>query len=167
MILYLAHPVAPFGAQLQDALRDIKSPNRPPRSREDDFRMARALAVERNLANTKAWFRWIHDAKPEWVLMVPWYVYVQVFGDDDGPRRVDGLRAMQQAAARCDGVLLTGGVVSEGMGLERDAAMRAGKAVVSLVDLGYTPPTAAELDRRDLGPAGWLLATRLREALGG
>jgi hypothetical protein len=136
VIVYLAHPVAPTGAEYNEALAEL---GRDARHRTQP-EAARALCVKRNVDSAYVWFRWVVENAPNWDVTMPWAPYIHSWGDDGGPRRAADLQKMVRIAARHDAIVLCGGRVSEGMAVERNGLIRAGKAYVDLSDLGPTPP---------------------------
>jgi len=149
MIVYLAHPVAPTQEQI---LQSISGGELwPPSASHEEY------IVEMNLQSARSWLRW-PVTSTDWAVSMPWMPYVQALGEDGGAMRARGLRDDCLMASRCDAIVLCGGRISSGMAMERDAVQKAGKAVVSLIDLGELPPAG---DHKDM------LARRLREALGG
>jgi hypothetical protein len=146
VIVYLAHPVAPTPEQLQ---RFARSPFFPSADLSE-------VAVNANLASARRWLRFL-VLNTDWAISAPWMPYVEALGEDGGAMRERGLRDDCMMAARCDAIALTGGRISSGMARERDAAMRVGRAVIDLTDLGSSPPV---WEARDM------LATRLRAACG-
>jgi hypothetical protein len=156
LVVYLAHPVAPSQANL-DALWQWDNVTDERRSE---------MAVERNLVSARIWLRWLVE-HTDWAISMPWMPYVETLNDATGSHRMRGLRDDCLMATRCDAIILCGGRISSGMAMERDAVQKAGKAVVSLIDLGTLPPGELELKERRLPEAGTLLQRRLREATGG
>lgn len=156
LVVYLAHPVAPSLANLE-ALWQWDNVTDERRSE---------MAVERNLASARVWLRWLVE-HTDWAVSMPWMPYVETLNDATSSHRHRGLRDDCLMAARCDAIILCGGRVSSGMAMERDAVQKAGKAVVSLIDLGALPPGETTLKEMRLPDAETLLKRRMREACGG
>jgi hypothetical protein len=164
LVVYLAHPVAPTDGQIESARLRLEA------AVDDYFAADHADAVEMavsfNLTNARIWLRWLVE-HTDWAISMPWMPYVETLSDATSSHRHRGLRDDCLMAARCDAIILCGGRISSGMAMERDAVQKAGKAVVSLIDLGALPPGELELKERRLPEAGTLLQRRLREATGG
>ncbi len=97
---------------------------------------------KRNLENTNKWFLFLLE-HTDWSLCVPWFIYVSNL--DESWRK----RAMRDDLVnleRCDGIVLTGGRISEGMQMELGLAQMAGQRVYDLTSVGYEPsPEAIKL----------------------
>ncbi len=158
MIAYCAHPVAPTEEQLA-AHRKRLVPG------IDDSLVTESV-VAYNLASARIWLRWLVE-HTDWAISMPWMPYVETLNDATSSHRHRGLRDDCLMAARCDAIILCGGRISSGMAMERDAVQKAGKAVVSLIDLGALPPGELELKERRLPEAETLLRRRMRDATGG
>jgi hypothetical protein len=110
-VIYLAHPV---GAATPDG-------------------------IKANLARAKRWYRWI--AKSFNVSIVAdWLTICEVLDDANQADRDHGLDMDIAAIERCDELWLVGGRISNGMGLERDAAEDFNLRIVDLTFLGEEPP---------------------------
>jgi hypothetical protein len=165
LVVYLAHPVAPTKEQLDAPQVSISlSETRPAREFYPDE--VSDAAVRFNLDSARTWLRWL-ITHTDWAISMPWMPYVETLNDATSSHRHRGLRDDCLMASRCDAIILCGGRVSSGMAMERDAVQKAGKAVVSLVDLGPQPPGDSVLAARRLGDAETLLRRRMREATGG
>lgn len=71
--------------------------------------------IKRNIANAKAWLRWLVDHEPGVALCMPWLPYLDVLDDDNAEHRARGLRDACAMAASCSGIVLCGGRISSGM----------------------------------------------------
>ncbi len=83
-------------------------------------------AIEDNVANALNWIKWLSLNVPERIYIAPWIAEVQAHqseGEDIDPAFYDRVLADDcTIVRRCDGILLVGGKVSRGMGLELMAA---------------------------------------------
>jgi len=99
-----------------------------------------------NSAKAERWVRWCIDAFEEHDITAPWITYVRVLDDDNQAHRFRGLSMSLAAAARCDGIILCGGRVTNGMAMERDAIVgrhlgdSTEDRVFDLTPLGLEPP---------------------------
>jgi len=102
-----------------------------------------------NLNRAGLWLRWLRDHEPDRVVIAPWLGPLLAGHErDDVPEdRRRGLRDCAAVAARCDGIVLVGGRVSEGMNAERRACVFGGGLVADLTVLGVFPPTAVQWAR--------------------
>lgn len=102
-----------------------------------------------NCAKAEAWLRWLFLHDPGTVYVAPWIGEVRALQSAEA-LYVDGkvldwrqggaawLRALSddlEVVRRLDGILLVGGRITEGMRLERDAALKAGKLVLDMSHL--------------------------------
>jgi hypothetical protein len=106
--------------------------------------MAHPLGAEEprrteNIARAHRWLRWLIEVQPQWSITALWLNYAQVL---DETWRARGLRDTKVALERCDGIVLVGGVMSPGMGMERDRMVRLGRPCFDLTALGPEPPAA-------------------------
>ena len=92
--------------------------------------------VAANLQRTRRWYRWLTKTYPEHVFIAPWIVHVEEFDDSNPEERAAGLDGDVITVKRCDGIVLVGGRLSEGMTVERGAAT----AIVDFLHLGDEPP---------------------------
>lgn len=125
-VWYVCHPLRPTAEELV-AVRDCEF------GVVDDVRVATRVNLDRALR----WLAWLRRTFPEVTFIAPWIAAVLSGEDDADPvKRANGLRDDCRVVRRCDGVVLCGGRVSEGMALERDRA----EAVADLTALGGEPP---------------------------
>jgi len=99
-------------------------------------------AVAINLGNAAEWVSWLKAREPGVAFAIPWLGPLLAGIEDDGDpaSRARGLRDSVEAARRCDGIVLCGGVLSFGMQLELDAVLEAGGWVADLRRLGRLVP---------------------------
>jgi len=95
--------------------------------------------VEANLARAKRWYKWITDNYKVGVV-ADWIINCEIYDDSNPADREAGLLVCEEIASRCDEIWLVGGVVSNGMAREAEAAEAAGVTVVDLSAAGAEPP---------------------------
>lgn len=104
------------------------------------FYMAHPIAgdVAGNLARAKRWLAYLLEELPGIIVIAPWIHDLEALPLRDGEPadRARGLERCAATAAICDGVVLVGGRISQGMALE---AARA-REVLDLTHLGPEPP---------------------------
>lgn len=95
--------------------------------------------IEANLASSLNWFDWL-VRNTDWAIQMPWYPYIVKLSKDGqyGPFRERGLADDCAAVQRADGILctgghITGGLLSDGMGIEADHALNHGVVVGDLM----------------------------------
>lgn len=101
--------------------------------------------VASNLQRAMRWLSWLRRSFPETTFVAPWIAAVLSDEDDADPeQREAGLVDACAVVALLDGVVLVGGLVSDGMALEAWAAKR----VYDLTKIGDEPPgpTSRPLD---------------------
>lgn len=93
-------------------------------------------AVRANLESAIRWLRYFQDQDPTRHYVAPWVACVMANLDRDvhpgTPFYDECLRADQEMVRRCNGVVMVGGRVSEGMARERACAELYGRGVVDL-----------------------------------
>lgn len=98
----------------------------------------------KNLENVQKWFLWlIHNT--DWTISVPWFIYVSNL---DETYRKRALRDDLAILDTCDGIVLTGGKISEGMAMELGLARATHKQVFDLTSIGYEVPQTDERDAK-------------------
>lgn len=151
-VLYVAHALRPTNTEIEH------TPWNPL------VEMRAAVALRANLDRAMAWLSWLRRSFPETTFIAPW-ICIVLSGDDDSDPAVRE-RAMQDNFAvieRCDGIVLCGPRISEGMRreMEHGAASRADLyaedfKVYDLTAIGRYPPTiwqhAARAVSRDEAP---------------
>lgn len=137
-VWYVAHPVRPTDDQVAAWRRRLASPIasmvREPLPELDPERMV----ILDNVANAKAWLARLSRRFPTVTFIMPWVVAIDGGGDDDldPESRRRGIRDCCRTVRRCDGIVLLGGRVSDGM---REEALHAW-SVIDLIGLGRVPP---------------------------
>lgn len=109
----------------------------PPGRHGQDVIPAEIVAC--NVARAMRWLRWIWN-ETQVAVIAPWLAHVQLLDDRNPEHRERGLRDNAATAARCHGIIWTGGDVSQGMAREADACKAGGGRVVNITGLGYEPP---------------------------
>lgn len=94
--------------------------------------------ITANLARCGRWLKWLCRENPDWAFSVPWFAYVASM--DEASNRERGIRDNIVSLSRCDGIVLCGGMVTEGMGAERAAARAGSLWELDLTHLGPEPP---------------------------
>lgn len=107
--------------------------------------------VKTNIENVIQWIRWLTLNDPSRVYIAPWVAEVQAFmGDVVEPGFYDRvLRDDVTVVRKLDGILMVGGTISRGMGIERDG-MREG---MTLQDWSYAR-TPADLKQEHIDALG-------------
>jgi hypothetical protein len=102
--------------------------------------------VTENLARAMRWLKWFAAHDPETAFIAPWIAAILSGEDDSDPEsRARGIRHCTEVVRRCDGVVLVGGRVSDGMAIERAAAVLARLPVYDLTFLGAEPVEHASM----------------------
>lgn len=96
--------------------------------------------VPGNIARTKRWLRWLIDKVPNVVWMCPWLPYLDVLDDKNLEDRTWAIQADCEIARHCDGIVLVGGRISEGMAAEVAAVQGHPVLVFDWTYLGDEPP---------------------------
>lgn len=104
---YMAHPVAPYDG----------------------------VTIEENLRRAKCYLRALNRAG-EYVI-APWIGLVESLDDDDQDDKLHGFQVDLECLRRCDGIVLCGPKVSDGMRLELQEAKECG---LKVVDATWLPP---------------------------
>lgn len=103
-----------------------------------------AAGVDANLSRAVRWYAYLLKAEPDYAITAPWLAALLArIQDDASPAdRERGLRDNAAFAARCDGIILCGGRVSDGMRREMHAVICAGGWVADVTDVcGDEPPS--------------------------
>lgn len=165
-VLYVAAPLRPTEAEI-DAIQPFTvSPGRGEYEvdakiwKPHETRLREALRA--NLDRAMRWISWLRRSFPETTFIAPWIATVMSLGNDDSPvLREAGLVDDCAVIERCDGIVLCGGRISDGMRREMDHGVafwngpselnRSDEpvrfarefAVYDLISLGNDPPHAA------------------------
>ena len=107
-------------------------------------------AIRANQNRMLARARLIQDLLPQAALVVPHanFSYVDEAGPGGLAVRARVLDACERLLLRCDGMILCGAELSQGMVRERDAAVRAGMPIVQLPEAPFMAPGAAAPEYR-------------------
>lgn len=117
--------------------------------------------VAGNAARARRWLRYLMDSEPDVAWCCPWLPFVDIGrGDDpdaDEAYRDRCLRDDIAIAAKCDGIVLCGSVISTGMQLELVAVILAGGKVHNLVGLtdDGEPPSDPNVGAVMIGENRW------------
>lgn len=90
-----------------------------------------------NLARARRWHEFLQAELPEHAVIAPWLDSCEAEEGVDGGREAGIERMCGIIRTLCDGVILVGGRISEGMALEAAAA----RNVWDRTSLGEEPPT--------------------------
>lgn len=112
------------------------------------------LAAHANLHRAMAWLSWLRRSFPETTFIAPWIASVLAGEDDADPaQREAGLVDACAVIERCDGIVLCGGRISEGMRREMEHGIQNGHRyqgsriesfkVYDLTSIGAEIPTPA------------------------
>lgn len=104
-----------------------------------------------NLARAKRWMRWIEETQPV-AVNASWILECEIWDDANPDERSAGLRRDIANIRRCDEIWAVGGRVSEGMGVEINAAAEYNIPLMDLTAFGEEPP----VEPIDIPPLRWL-----------
>lgn len=101
--------------------------------------------VAGNVARALRWYRYLVANYGEWALCMPYVAHVLAHGVDAMPGteatyRARGMRDNLAFVRQMDGIILVGGVVTQGMDEELRHALANGKWSLDLTALGPEPP---------------------------
>jgi hypothetical protein len=99
-----------------------------------------------NYERAHRWLRWWMDVLPDAAINCPWLPFLRNGSDTDWDYRTRCLKDDLAIAATCAGILLCGGVVSSGMGMEKTVVLKAGGQVFNFTHLGDEPPAFVPAD---------------------
>lgn len=116
-LLYVAHCLRPTPEELDDGAKidswDSRSAHRP----ADVIR----AALTRNIDRAMLWLSWLSRSFPETTFIAPWIASVMAGADDSDPvQREAGIVDACLTIERCDGIVLCGPRISEGMRREME-----------------------------------------------
>jgi hypothetical protein len=111
-VLYCASPLRPTEAEVREI-------GRPSAGATD--RTLYEVALRANLDRAMRWLSWLRRSFPETTFIAPWIASVLAGGDDTDPaQREAGFVDDCAVIERCDGIVLCGGRISEGMRREME-----------------------------------------------
>lgn len=90
--------------------------------------VAQAFAIElrANIDRAMHWLNWLRVSFPETTFIAPWIASILAGADDSDPaQREAGMRDNEAVIERCDGIVLCGGRISEGMRREMEHGVKA------------------------------------------
>lgn len=102
--------------------------------------------IRANLARARRWLWYLRRTRPDDTILCPWIVDVELAIEnhgDEATQRANGLRDCEAIVSRCDGLIVVGGRLTEGMARECGAFLRAtlGHGLfLDLLYLGQEPP---------------------------
>lgn len=101
-----------------------------------------AHSVGDNLQRAFRWYKALRRIEPGAEIVAPWLLPLLFGIDDDGDpaARERGIAGSAATAARCNGIVLVGGILSAGMERELVGLTRAGGWVSDLLGCGNEPP---------------------------
>ena len=116
-VLYVAHALRPTAEEtLAHKIALIHC-----LAREVSPDAAIAAATRRNIEDAMRWLTWLRRSFPETTFIAPWIASVLAGADDSDPaQREMGLADAFATIERCDGVVLCGPRISEGMRREME-----------------------------------------------
>lgn len=86
-----------------------------------------SVAINQNLQRAMRWLAWLRRSFPETTFIAPWIASVLSLDGDDSPTlREAGLVDDCAVVERCDGIVLVGGRISDGMRREMEHGQRRG-----------------------------------------
>lgn len=114
-VLFVAAPLRPSEEEIDDVELAERGEYRPgPRVRA-------AVALRANLDRAMRWLSWLRRSFPETTFIAPWIASVLAGADDADPaQREAGFTDDCAVIERCDGIVLCGGRISEGMQREME-----------------------------------------------
>ena len=111
-ILYIAAPLRPT----EEEVREV---GRPSAGATD--RTLYEIALRANLDRTMRWLSWLRRSFPGTTFIAPWIASVLAGADDTDPaQRAAGIADACAVIERCDGIVLCGGRISDGMRREME-----------------------------------------------
>jgi hypothetical protein len=119
-VLYVAAPLRPTEEEIA-AVKAIhgQTADHP----TSQLRLRQAL--EANLDRAMRWLAWLRRSFPETTFIAPWIASVLAGADDaDDAQRAAGMADACAVVERCDGIVLCGGRISEGMRREMEHGVR-------------------------------------------
>lgn len=114
-VLYVAAPLRPTEEEIE-RVRDGAA--RPDLWTEAARTQA---ALSSNIDRAMRWLAWLRRSFPETTFIAPWIVEILSGADDPDPaQREAGMQGNFAVIERCDGIVLCGGRISEGMRREME-----------------------------------------------
>ncbi len=131
-VLYMAHPVSPTEAEILDRLPaqagDVGSSAWAEVYPGDVKRTIEGATLE-NVERAISWLSWIRRSFLETTFIAPWIAGVQSVGSDGTPEeREAGMVDCCAVVERCDGIVLMGTRISDGMRREMEYGMASAAA---------------------------------------
>lgn len=111
-VLYVAAPLRPTEADIEYEKTFGAAEN----YRQWTGKSVQRQATDRNVQRALRWLAWLRQSFPETTFIAPWIAGVQSVGGDGTPEeREAGIVDCCAVVERCDGIVLCGGRISEGM----------------------------------------------------
>lgn len=126
-VLYVAHAVRPTEEEIAAIPMGRIEPGRGEYERDAWFPIPDtervALATRANLDRAMAWLSWLRRSFPETTFIAPWIASILAGADDADPaQREAAFLDCCAVVERCDGIVLVGPRISEGMRREMEHA---------------------------------------------
>lgn len=133
-VLYVAAPLRPTEAEIRYAER--ASGHLP------DWGVSiGSVAINLNLQRAMRWLSWLRRSFPGTTFTAPWIASIMAGADDSDPvQRQAGMADNFAIIERCDGIVLCGGRISDGMRREMEHRCGTRAEVYDLTGLGSEPP---------------------------
>lgn len=150
----MAHPVRPNADDIANVEPFRIEPGRGEYEPDVKIRHSQttltAMATRANVDLAQRRLRWLRLNFPETTFIAPWIASMLGGDDDSDPdQREAGLIDAETTIARCDGVVLTGNRISDGMHREAESGIRS-HAFVSRFDVYDL--TRPEIESVTIGP---------------
>lgn len=161
-LMYMAAPLRPT----EDELRSVPLFDLHGRVPASD-RVIYSRAIDANIDRAMCWLAWLRRSFPETTFIAPWIVSVLAGADDTDPaQREAGIADDCAVIERCDGIVLVGLRISEGMRREMEHGRQHAGIDWEVVKMGGAGVLGArEFEVYDLTPR--LIAPPHPEAPGG
>lgn len=139
-LLYMAAPLRPTEEEIAAACDRLTAPGR---ERPAGLVVhASRLCTKDNLDRAMRWLAWLRRSFPETTFIAPWIAAVLSGEDDADPaQREAGLRDAEAVIERCDGIVLVGPRISDGMRREMEHGQRRGSLDWPSVERGIAAVT--------------------------
>lgn len=160
-MLYVAAPLRPT----EEEIRAHPSWRTSPTPVDASYDEIASAVLGWNLRRALRWLAWLRKSFPETTFIAPWISAVMSSADDTDPgQREAGIVDACAVIERCDGIVLCGGRISEGMRREVEHGIRAHSAaesytnnfdvydITTLITINGEPPTGLACGRGDSRP---------------
>lgn len=129
-LLYVAAPLRPTEEEI--AAIPLIAPDwdyarNEPQQRERSDKERTSLALRASLDRAMRWLAWLRRSFPETTFIAPWIASCLAGAEDTDPaQREAGIADACAVIERCDGIVLCGGRISEGMRREMEHGIENG-----------------------------------------